>query len=440
MFKTVDGGNSWTSASAGMTGDVRGVTIDPLTTSVIYAGTPAGLFKSTDGAASWSQNPSGPAGSVSSIVLDPSHPDTVYAGGSPTSIYKSLDAGTTWTRLIDSPWTLRLAIDPSVPATIYSAGPSLSRTRNGGGLWTRSEAGLHATDATSIVIAPTTPPTIHAANYHAMFSTSDGGATWTHAIVPTSDPFWLAFEPRKGIVSFISHPSRGYASAYWSRDGGARWRNARGLATNQPTSLVADPAAPRVLYAGTFDGIFQSRNGGRGWRPLRSNPPDPVVTGVAVDPTSRATLYATTGYSGVFKTTDGGRTWSAMNGGLGDLVLRTIAIDPTAPSTLYVASWAYDRIFKSTDGGASWTEGSTGLPQGPTFAFSVGSLLVDPGIPSTVYAGVAHGGVFRSTDGGATWSDYNLGMTAQAVGELLVGPPASSIYAATSQGVYRLVR
>jgi photosystem II stability/assembly factor-like uncharacterized protein len=141
---------------------------------------------------------------------------------------------------------------------------------------------------------------------------------------------------------------------------------------------------------------------------------------------------------GVFKTIDLGTTWSAINAGLSEPLLGPLAIDPSAPSTLYVGGYASAHVFKSTDGGASWGEGSAGLPPGVGYEYGIADLLVDPTVPSTVYAGVKHAGMFRSVDGGATWSDYNLGTTASVAYQLLVAPPGSSIYAGTPQGVFRL--
>jgi len=438
LFKSIDGAATW--AATGITDEVRTIAIDAAMPSVVWVGTETGLAKSTDGGLTWTQSTLGLAGEVDAIAINPVAPATVYAGGRNMTTWKTTDGGGTWTRLIDSPEALQLAVDPSAPSTVYLVIGSLFKSRNAGGTWQRSEGGMHAQDATSVVVVADAPDTIYAANFHTMYTTIDGGTTWTHAIVPTSDVFSLAYEPRRRILSFVSHPSGGHASAYWSRDGGATWRIARGLDTTQPTSLVADPTNPRVLYAGTFGGgVFRSRNGGRRWNALRTSPPDEVMLDLAVDPATPTTLYATTGTSGVFKTVNLGTTWSAINAGLTEQLLGPLAIDPSAPATIYVGGYAAARVFKSTDGGASWSEGSAGLPPGVGYAYGIGDLLVDPTAPSTVYASVKHAGIFRSVDGGATWSDYNLGMTAAVAYQLLVAPPGSSIYAGTPQGVFRLV-
>jgi hypothetical protein len=112
-----------------------------------------------------------------------------------------------------------------------------------------------------------------------------------------------------------------------------------------------------------------------------------TMSGLAIDPLTPATLYASVRTSGVFKSTDGGESWSAANTGLTNTDVWPLAIDPLAPATLYAGTYG-GGVFKSTDGGDNWSAVNTGLTSA-----TIQALAIDPTIPSTLYAGTL-GGVF----------------------------------------------
>src|SRR5207249_2244542 len=119
------------------------------------------------------------------------------------------------------------------------------------------------------------------------------------------------------------------------------------------------------------------------------------TSGLAIDPQTPTTLYATSGsyvgslfIGGVFKSTDGGESWSAVSAGLPNLPVPALAIDPQTSTTLYAGTQG-GGVFKSTDGGESWSDFNTGLTN-----LLVSSVVVDPRRPTTLYAGTQGGGVF----------------------------------------------
>ena len=86
------------------------------------------------------------------------------------------------------------------------------------------------------------------------------------------------------------------------------------------------------------------------------------------------------------------------------------------------------------DGGASWTSASNGL-----LGLRVETLVVDPSLPSTVYAGT-NGGFFRTGNGGASWLPINDGLVDLSVLSLAIDPNApSTLYAGTNtRGVFKI--
>ena len=161
------------------------------------------------------------------------------------------------------------------------------------------------------------------------------------------------------------------------------------------SALAIDPQTPATLYAGTDSGVFKSDDSGGTWVAANSGLPTRSVRAIAIDPQTPSTLYAGTGGAGVFKSTDGGATWTSINNQrLTNAFVLALAVDPQLPATMYVGS-AGAQILKSTDGGSTWS----GV--GPLMETKV--LAIDPQVPTTLYAGT-DGEIFKTFDGGATWT------------------------------------
>jgi len=132
VFKSTDGGSSWTSANAGLSGPgPQSLVIDPTTPSTLYAGTAAGAFKSTDGAGSWRS--SGLAfARIFTLAVDPQTPTTIYAGtggGSAGGVWKSTNGGANWSPTGPVGRVRALAIDPQTPTTLYAALTTMESSR-----------------------------------------------------------------------------------------------------------------------------------------------------------------------------------------------------------------------------------------------------------------------------------------------------------------------
>ncbi|HET9317555.1 MAG TPA: hypothetical protein VFQ51_18325, partial [Vicinamibacteria bacterium] len=99
--------------------------------------------------------------------------------------------------------------------------------------------------------------------------------------------------------------------------------------------LAIDPVTTSTLYASTWGPLFRSTNGGGSWSPAGNGLPSEGLSGVVVHSTMPATVYAAVYGSGVYRSTDAGATWSPVNDGLTDLRVMTLALDPEGTSTLY---------------------------------------------------------------------------------------------------------
>ncbi len=92
VFRTTDGGLTWSRCNSGITGMVYSIAVDPANSSILYAGTVDGVHKSTNGGATW-ENVG--AYGVVSVAVDPARPTTIYAGTS-LGVYVSTNAGVDW--------------------------------------------------------------------------------------------------------------------------------------------------------------------------------------------------------------------------------------------------------------------------------------------------------------------------------------------------------
>jgi photosynthesis system II assembly factor YCF48-like protein len=155
------------------------------------------------------------------------------------------------------------------------------------------------------------------------------------------------------------------------------------------------------VYAGTNNGVYVSRDGATTWTPLGGKTYRyEMISGLAFDPQSTATIYATSyyygpaimgdpGYGLLLKSTDGGATWQGINSCLPSRPAFGILADPGKSGSLYVASGS--GVYKTSDGGASWTAMNDGLTS--PYVYALGLV---PGSPATLYAATS-GGVFKTT-------------------------------------------
>lgn len=169
-----------------------------------------------------------------------------------------------------------------------------------------------------------------------------------------------------------------------------------------------------------------------------TNGPSAPATTLVLDPSRPATMYVDGGY---FKSTDGGGSWSVNVNGV-SAHRRSMVIDPVVHSTLY-AGTGDGGVFKSINSAATWMPMNAGLTNNFRTA-TVYALAIDPRIPATLYAGtdgnLGAAAVYKTTDGALTWMPMGGGFPAEAGVETIVIDPKtpSTVYAATiDDGVFK---
>jgi photosystem II stability/assembly factor-like uncharacterized protein len=305
---------------------VAGVPGDPNT---YYAGAASGgIWKSSDAGIHWAPIfDDQPVSSIGALAVAPSNPDVVWAGtGEPwirshisigNGVYKSTDAGRTWTNMgLDATGRIgRIVIDPTNPDIVFIAaqghsyGPQqergVYRTQDGGKTWQRVLFVDQNTGAIDIAMHPTNNQVLFAAMWQlelhtwgresggpgsGIFVSRDGGTTWTRLAGNGLPTHTLG---KIGLAISHSNPNRVYAlietgdgvplrgqqtdnGELWrSDDGGATWKVVsfnRDLACRQPyyTRVAVSTDNPDEAYflcatfSRTLDGGVTAAAGGRG--------------------------------------------------------------------------------------------------------------------------------------------------------------------------------
>ena len=318
-----------------------------------YAATASGgVWKSTDGGATWKPIfDDQPISSIGSIAIAPSDPNVVYVGSGEANIrgnvaagngiYKSVDAGKTWTHVWKQEGQIgTMTVDPRDASVAFAAvlghafGPNpergVYRTRDGGRTWQQVLKKDDRTGASDVALDPSNPNIVFAG-------------------------FWQAQRKPWDMTS------GGPGSSLWvSRDGGDTWKQLteKGLPEG-PWGKVGVAVAPsdgRRVYAiieAEKGGLFRSNDGGESWtlatadRRLRQRAW--YYSTITVHPANRDEVWIPN--VPMLKSTDGGTSFKVVSGiHHGDH--HDAWFDPKNPRRMIAANDGGADV--STDGGETW--------------------------------------------------------------------------------------
>lgn len=376
------------------------IVFDPLVPTTAYAGTRrAGLFKSVDGGQQWSRlvDPLLPS-AIGRLALATDASLYVVAGGEESGVFKSTDGGATWSQ-VETLAALGIATDPTAAGTLYlTGGVGVLKSIDAGASWTQHETGLTDILGLSLAVDPVTPTTVYLGSWgDGAFKSADGGVTWS--AVGAGAPFDTVEVLRVDPVT----PATLYAVTQFegvqkSSDSGATWADANsGLSGSQVADLILDPAAPANLWVSEVGRISRTTDGAASWTAAVSGVPFTEVPALALDPAASNKLLAGAG-SGVLGSSDGGATWSPRNSGLRALFVDRLVATTSGPASLFASS-PESGLFRSDDGGASWQEIHQGIQD-----LRISAFAGAPSAPQTLFAASSKD-LWKSTDGGGTWSD-----------------------------------
>ena len=348
-----------------MSGRISDIAIHPKDRHVWYVAVGSGgVWKTANAGTTWTPVfDAQPSYSIGCVTLDPSNPETVWVGtgenvsgrhvGFGDGVYKSLNGGKTWTNvgLAKSEHIGRILVDPRDPDIVYVAAE--------GPLW--SEGGERG-----------------------LYKTADGGRTWALVLEISKDTgvTSVEFDP--------ADPDTLYAAAYQRR-----------------RSVAA------FMGGGPESAIHKSQDAGKTWRKLTVGLPkgDVGKIGLAVSPIDPRVVYATVEAGpeekGFYRSADRGESWekrsSYISGGTGPHYYQEIFADPNR----------FDRVYQmdpglrvTDDGGKTWRRVDETNKHGDNHA-----MAFVPGDPGYILNG-SDGGVYETYDEGRTWRFFeNLPVT-----------------------------
>ena len=237
--------------------EVWGLAAPRRSTRVAVAGTPRGIYRTADAGRSWTRESRYPAEDVEFSL---SSPQVVYACSQEAGLLRSTDGGRTWTKRSDlgGYGADALAIHPNDPATIWVADQhGVSWSHDGGRTYHFPGSGTVPEMVHELVVPPGHPRTVYAASDYGLEKSTDSGhrGSWRHItpdLAGNSDGYAVVLQPeRPSTVYYGALNQSGWPGVYRSRDGGDTWvRWVDGMHTTWIESLAVSPDGSR-LYAGT---------------------------------------------------------------------------------------------------------------------------------------------------------------------------------------------
>lgn len=418
VWKTTDGGTTWKPI-----GDqypvtsIADIAIDPANGNNIFVATgdgagyefgqndfwggvySAGIMRSTDGGATW--------GRVAKLEQTDkniiqrllfSSKDTALIMARRDAVYLSKNGGRTWTNVLAA-HCYDMEFNTADSKIVYAGGEGkLYKSTDAGATWTTIRSGL-STGRMSIEVSASNPDVIYILTSSNFQKSTDGGATWTNKTYPSGASFYGYYDLVLGCAGANSdYLIAGGLNTVKSTNGGSSWTTVDNWSSyTAPNYVHADkhtaifyPGSTTDILVGTDGGIFKTTNGGTNWSDLSNGLAIAQIYRLGTTPQNTDLVISGWQDNGCNKWD--GTNWTRVYGADG----MEAAIDYTNENTMY-EEYQYGGLQRSTNGGTSWSYIA------PSSGFWLTPFIIDPVNSSRLYYG-AFGSLYKSDNKGTNWS------------------------------------
>lgn len=442
LYRSTDGGVTWTLLVSGRCDDV---VFSPDGSKAYAIGSGTGYRISTDGGAVFTTNTNISPLTRNHIAISKSSPNILFCAihsGSTISVYKSTDAGITYSPSASGTnfsgsqawYDFYMYINPFDPEFAYVGSIDIWRTTNGGASFQNitngySGGNVHV-DQQNMDFSPVNPDEMFCTNDGGVWKSTDRGTTWSNmnGSLTLTQFYRIASDP-----SNASHIIGGTQDNGSQRTlGTTNWTAAFGGDGGEVCFHSVNPQY--ILGETQNNGLQRSQNGGSSWSSATSGISGTAswVAPILSHPDSAGIFY--TARQQVFKSTNWGASWTAISSGTSGTI-REMAICTSSPEIMFATSGSV--VFKSTDRGYTFANSSAGIPNKTNTSINIHPDSSN--IAILTQSGFGGGHIFKTTDGGASWFNISSNLPDSPANDALIYYPgaSTSVYLiATDVGVF----
>jgi photosystem II stability/assembly factor-like uncharacterized protein len=480
LYKSTDSGTNWTDITGSIPRSVLDIAIDPTNDDIIYATTHIhGCYKSTDGGTTWTKLQNFPDIGGYDIEIDPTNSTVLYACGlgdctvpdwclapngytfsDDAGVYKSIDSGSTWNKILTTSNECRaIRIHSSNSNMLFAAAmdDGLQVSTDGGSSWTGYNTGLDTNILTSCAVSNdkiyvgTQGCGVYSGDLHE----GSGAILWqserSNKPVPEVYSMKIEVDPLNSNRIFVGAYPGGL---FRSDDGGATFYDKNFLT---PSVVVDDPfiqgyytfainpSDTSEIWLGTWGkGVYKSYDSmdfninahGSDYKMYGKH-----INQMIIDTDIYNTVYAAT-QEGVYKSSDDGNTWINMSSGLDTLDVLSLEINENG--TIFAGTAGYGVYFYNATKGEwihmGWNTGQGDWEAWGRAIYQYTAFLFDPDVDGKIYMGHFPGGFFISEDHGQSWKSSCSGIGNDGLFSLTMHPTDHNIiFAGTYNGVIKSI-